>query len=80
MGTFSGSLQGDGINHAEMFPLINQEQKNVTDFFQIWLNLPARLKRVQPHFKMLWAETVPSHTVRDAQDKATLIRVVAGNY
>ena len=71
---------GDGINHAEMFPLINQEQKNVTDFFQIWLNLPARLKRVQPHFKMLWAETVPSHTVRDAQDKATLIRVVAGNY
>ena len=30
---------GDGINHAEMFPLLNTEGKNPTDFYQIWINL-----------------------------------------
>lgn len=71
---------GDGINHAEMFPLVNQDQNNLTDFFQIWLNLPARLKRVPPHFKMFWSETVPTHALRDDNGKVTSVRVIAGTY
>ena len=49
---------GNGINHAEMFPLLNQEQANPMDFFQIWLNLPAKNKRVEPHFSMFWNKPV----------------------
>ncbi|CAE6937791.1 unnamed protein product [Symbiodinium natans] len=49
---------GAGINHAEMFPLLNQEAENVLELFQIWINLPKRSKMVEPGFKMFWAEDV----------------------
>ena len=33
---------GKGINHSEMFPLLNREGENVLELFQIWINLPKR--------------------------------------
>ena len=54
---------GSGIVHAEMFPLVDKEQDNPCELFQIWINLPARSKMVEPYFKMLWSETVPFETV-----------------
>jgi len=71
---------GDGINHAEMFPLLNQQAANPIDFFQIWLNLPAARKRVTPAFDMLWGPSVPLVTRLDAKGRATTVRVVAGRY
>lgn len=71
---------GDGINHAEMFPLLNQSEKNPTNFFQIWLNLPARSKRVPPHFEMFWNEQVPTCIQRDEAGRRAMVRVVAGAY
>ncbi|HBP16479.1 MAG TPA: pirin [Planctomycetes bacterium] len=50
---------GRGIVHSEMFPLIERSRANPCELFQIWLNLPARDKRVEPHFSMLWAERLP---------------------
>ena len=50
---------GDGINHSEMFPLLNQNGKNKLDFFQIWLNLPSYNKRVEPNFEMYWKDEIP---------------------
>ena len=50
---------GAGIQHAEMFPLLNTEARNPLEFFQIWLNLPAARKFVSPYYSMLWAEDVP---------------------
>ena len=58
-----GDLQwmtaGKGVVHGEMFPLIEQEEDNPCKFFQLWINLPARSKMVDPSFKMHWAEQVP---------------------
>ena len=69
---------GSGIVHAEMFPLLRTEADNPIDFFQLWLNLPRSRKMVPPHFKMLWAHTVPQHQAVDAQGRETLVTVVAG--
>jgi hypothetical protein len=70
---------GKGVQHSEMFPLISKEEENTMELFQIWLNLPARNKMVEPHFKMLWKESIPNIVVADANDKKTTVEVIAGN-
>lgn len=68
---------GKGVQHAEMFPLLNQYTENPLELFQIWLNLPKRSKMVEPHFKMLWSESVPKFSV--ASNGATAhIEVLVG--
>jgi len=71
---------GGGILHAEMFPLLRTEQTNPLELFQIWLNLPAAHKMVDPHFSMLWAPTIPTHEVRDEAGKRSQVTVVAGRF
>ena len=71
---------GKGILHSEMFPLLNKEERNPFEIFQIWLNLPSKSKFVKPNFKMLWNETIPKIEEIDANGKKTLIEVFAGNY
>ena len=46
---------GQGVVHAEMFPLLDAERDNPLELFQIWLNLPARSKMAPPHFTMFWS-------------------------
>lgn len=70
---------GKGIVHSEMFPLLDRTKPNPLELFQIWLNLPAANKLVEPHFSMLWDHTIPRHVARDAAGRATEITVVAGN-
>lgn len=50
---------GRGIVHAEMFPLVNPQAPNPTELFQVWLNLPAHGKLVDPYFTMLWRDRIP---------------------
>jgi len=69
---------GKGVQHAEMFPLINQDQANPMELFQIWLNLPKADKMVEPHFKMLWNEQIPKISHRDTNGKISKIEVIAG--
>lgn len=69
---------GKGVQHAEMFPLLDSLNKNPFELFQIWLNLPKASKKVDPHYKMLWHETIPKHKVSDADGNLVTIRVYAG--
>lgn len=69
---------GAGIMHSEMFPLLNTDAPNPLELFQIWLNLPARHKMVQPHFTMLWNERIPRLEHADAAGLRTTVTVVAG--
>jgi len=50
---------GGGIQHAEMFPLLDPEGPNPLELYQIWLNLPPDSKMVPAYFGMLWAEDIP---------------------
>lgn len=66
---------GKGVQHSEMFPLLSKEHDNPMELFQIWLNLPAKNKMVDPHFKMFWSESIPHYR---SEDKKTLVEVIAG--
>lgn len=70
---------GSGLQHAEMFPLINKNKKNPLELFQIWINLPAKDKMVEPHFKMLWSEDIPNYVYKDLSERKTEIEVIAGS-
>lgn len=70
---------GKGVVHSEMFPLVRRDAGNPTELFQIWLNLPAHDKMVEPHFTMLWSETIPRRTFTDAAGARTEVVVVAGS-
>ncbi len=68
---------GRGIVHAEMFPLLDRDGGNTLELFQIWLNLPAADKMVDPYFTMLWDHDIPRHVVQHDGSQAE-ITVVAG--
>ena len=69
---------GAGIQHAEMFPLLNREAPNPVELFQIWLNLPRAQKMAQPYFSMLWNHAIPRHVERDGAGREITVTVVAG--
>ena len=70
---------GGGIVHSEMFPLLQKDEPNPVELFQIWLNLPAADKMVDPYFTMLWADRIPRATFSDARGKKTDVTIVAGS-
>jgi redox-sensitive bicupin YhaK (pirin superfamily) len=66
---------GKGVVHAEMFPLVNLDRPNPAELFQIWLNLPASHKLVDPYFSMLWSDTIPKVAFDGGE-----LTVIAGRY
>ncbi len=70
---------GRGVQHAEMFPLLNKEEPNPLVLFQIWLNLPKAGKFVDPHFAMLWREDIPIYETKDENGNGISVRIVAGS-
>jgi len=66
---------GSGIMHAEMFPLLAEDQPNSLEMFQIWLNLPPESKMVPAYFGMLWSEEIPTLQ----QGKGASVDVIAGS-
>ncbi len=80
MGDVQWMTAGSGLQHCEMFPLLNKDKHNPLELFQIWLNLPQKDKFADPHFKMLWAETIPVVRETDKQGLETEIKVFAGQF
>lgn len=69
---------GKGVQHSEMFPLLNSDKENPMELFQIWLNLPKKNKMVDPHFKMLWSESITKYEFEDSNKHKTKIEIIAG--
>jgi quercetin 2,3-dioxygenase len=69
---------GRGIVHAEMFPLLRTDEPNPLELFQIWLNLPASDKLVDPYFTMFWDRDIPRHRATDADGRHIEVTVIAG--
>ncbi|MBX2872562.1 MAG: pirin family protein [Saprospiraceae bacterium] len=69
---------GKGVQHSEMFPLLKEDQGNPLELFQIWLNLPKKNKLVDPHFAMLWRDTIPVFEDVDEAGHKTSVTVIAG--
>jgi redox-sensitive bicupin YhaK (pirin superfamily) len=69
---------GKGVQHCEMFPLLNKDKENPLELFQIWLNLPKAKKMTAPHFAMLWSDAIPTHQSTDSNGRRTDVKVIAG--
>ena len=69
---------GAGLQHCEMFPLINEKQDNPLELFQIWLNLPRADKFAPPYYKMLWNEDIPKVKMTDRNGHGIEITLIAG--
>jgi len=78
MGDVQWLTAGNGVVHSEMFPLLNASGPNELELFQIWLNLPAKSKLVDPYFTMLWDPQIPRMREKDAAGRAAVITVIAG--
>ncbi len=61
---------GRGILHEEMPQQIEGEMKG----FQLWVNLPARLKKTAPRYQNITSDQIPEVQ----QDDGVIIRVIAG--
>lgn len=80
MGDVQWMTAGAGLQHAEMFPLLQQNAENKLHLFQVWLNLPKRSKFVEPHYKMLWSEEIPKQLIEHNDGSCSSVTVIAGEF
>jgi redox-sensitive bicupin YhaK (pirin superfamily) len=66
---------GAGIIHSEMPSAAIRERGGRVHGFQIWVNLPARLKMSRPRYQELPASGIPEAA---SQDGLASVRVIAG--
>ncbi len=66
---------GRGVVHSEMPAARIMEQGGRVHGFQIWVNLPARLKMTEPRYQDVAAENIPE---ADSEDGLAHVRVIAG--
>ena len=69
---------GKGMQHCEMFPLVHEDKANPLHLFQIWMNLPAKDKFVEPEYKMIWHENL--WKISEDISGEVELRVIAGKY
>jgi redox-sensitive bicupin YhaK (pirin superfamily) len=67
---------GDGVVHSELYAEDFRARGGRAHGFQLWVNLPARDKRMGPRYQELPAERIPRATSADGRATA---RVIAGS-
>jgi quercetin 2,3-dioxygenase len=78
MGDVQWLTAGAGVVHSEMFPLLDPDEPNTLELFQIWLNLPAKSKLVDPYFTMFWDKDIPRRRLIDAGGRHVDVTLIAG--
>jgi redox-sensitive bicupin YhaK (pirin superfamily) len=78
MGDVQWLTAGRGVVHSEMFPLLDARAPNTLELFQIWLNLPAKSKLVEPYFTMFWDRQIPRWRLVAGSGKTVEVTVIAG--
>lgn len=71
---------GAGVQHSEMFPMLNDHENNPMELFQIWLNLPKKSKFAKPDYKMFWHENIPVVKKADQSGHFFEVKLIAGEY
>jgi redox-sensitive bicupin YhaK (pirin superfamily) len=66
---------GAGIVHSEMPSKAIQDKGGRVHGFQIWVNLPARLKMTRPRYQEVAAKGIPEARTEDGRAR---VRVIAG--
>jgi redox-sensitive bicupin YhaK (pirin superfamily) len=69
---------GKGVVHSEMFPLLDAEDPNPLELFQIWLNLPARRQDGRPALHHVLVAGHPAPGVTDDAGGTTEVAIIAG--
>lgn len=72
-----GDLQwmtaGSGILHEEM---PQKPEKGILEGFQLWVNLPSKLKMTKPRYQNINSSEVPEFK----NDDGIIVRIIAGKY
>jgi redox-sensitive bicupin YhaK (pirin superfamily) len=68
---------GRGLVHAEVSPQSFKESGGPLEILQLWLNLPAKLKMVDPHYVGLQRSEIP---VVMADGGKVRVNLIAGNW
>ncbi len=66
---------GSGLLHSELPSPRFLEQGGVMNGFQIWINLPAKLKNTPPHYQEISGDRIPS---LQNNEKTGLVKILAG--
>ena len=64
---------GRGLEHAEVSPDDFLEKGGPLEILQLWVNLPARLKMVEPRYTGLQREDIPSFHPDEGEATVNLI-------
>ena len=70
---------GAGVVHSEMPTPEFRERGGVTHGFQIWVNLPARMKLTKPRYQDIPAVQIPEVELDEAGSRARLIAGTIGD-
>jgi redox-sensitive bicupin YhaK (pirin superfamily) len=68
---------GSGLIHEEISPANFKRDGGALEILQLWVNLPARLKKTPPHYVGLQREAIPA--IRTDEGRVT-VNLVAGSF
>lgn len=68
---------GNGVEHCEMFPLLNEDKENPFELFQIWFNSSPEQKTKDADYKMFWREKIPHVSEENEAGLKSDIRVIS---